>query len=123
MREGVRNQQEVRRKDTESMSKATSRSLISTLIVVKRWFPRAECRSVCYEGVEGLQEKTHETMRRRSERRHQEITSQTTQQGELPCQHCGRVCYSRIELHSKVRTHFRTTGERRDVDIGNNELP
>ena len=84
---------------------------------------RSEWRSVCYRGVENLEEQRHENMRRRRERRHQIANLPPPQQGDFTCQECGRVCRSRIGLHSHISAHQRQYAGGRDVIIGNDGPP
>ena len=84
---------------------------------------RSEWRSVCYRGVEVLEERRHESMRRRRERRPQIAHFPPPQQGDFTCPECGRVCRSRIGLHNTLRTHAQHSGRGRDVIIGNEGPP
>ena len=84
---------------------------------------RLEWRTVCQRGVLCLEENRLEAMRRKRERRHQATNAPSSQQEEFTCEQCGRVCRSRIGLHSHMRAHFRNNEDGRDVVIGNDGLP
>ena len=63
-------------------------------------------RSACREGLSRLENTIHETRQARRLRRHNP-TPQAQDNPELECQLCGRVCGSRIGLHSHLSWHRR----------------
>ena len=84
---------------------------------------RAEWRSICHKGAAIFEEKMHESMRQRRERRHQRESQPPLQQGGHTCPTCDRVCGSRIGLHSHLRTHQRGDEGRPNVVIARDGLP
>ena len=84
---------------------------------------RAKWRNVCHRGARIFEEKRHEEMREKRERRHQRESQPPLQQGGYACPTCDRVCGSRIGLHSHMRAHQRGAGGRRNVVIASDGLP
>ena len=67
---------------------------------------RSGWRSTCREGLYRLENTIHETRQAKRLRRHNP-TPQAQDNPELECQLCGRVCGSRIGLHSHLSWHRR----------------
>ena len=89
-------------------------------------YNRTLWRRLCRDGAEFLEVKKRDERARRREIRHQTATLPPLQQGGHTCPRCGRVCRSRIGLHSHMRMHQRgdeRRDERRDVVIDIDGLP
>ena len=63
-------------------------------------------RSTCREGLSHLENTIHEARQAKRQRRHNPIP-QAQNNPELECQLCGKVCGSRIGLHSHLSWHRR----------------
>ena len=62
-------------------------------------------RSTCKEGLSHLENTIHEARQAKRHRRHNPTVQ--AQNPELECQLCGKVCGSRIGLHSHLNWHRR----------------
>ena len=75
---------------------------------------RSLWRRICHDGVEFFEEGKRVERRRRREMRHQTVTLPQPQQGAHTCPNCGRVCRSRIGLHT-AQPHEDPPTQRRET--------